>query len=317
MLIPESFHPSINREVLLKDVNKNFAPLTTEFRSRLGILYDVVERSEFVLYESPKGDILIEFPLYDFDPDDWNQNVPIDDGRLVSVSHHELIDGSVKPLSTITRGPFLLHYVISKSDTYNFSKQISDEKVRTQVMAYWSNIKGFTPAGSSQKLGQLASVTLDHLVPLYGLRSEQISVNALVPNEKAAQLLANISINKMNADARNIGINASPRFGAWINRPIFFQERNCIATVASLSHSIKWGMGGNADTRINLQYLRGWDGNLDVNGNRVYTSIGGYPSRPLNYSLLFGLENVEKGTKAIVEEAEELPPVIPTTTEQA
>jgi hypothetical protein len=51
------------------------------------------------------------------------------------------------------------------------------------------------------------------------------------------------------------------------------------------------------DTRININHIRGWDGLIDNNGNPVYTPIGGAPSQPLNYKLLFGLyQKVDSGS---------------------
>ena len=48
------------------------------------------------------------------------------------------------------------------------------------------------------------------------------------------------------------------------------------------------------DTRINVNYIRGWDGLLSRDGKkRIYTPIGGTPSQPLDYKLLFGLKNNE------------------------
>ena len=45
LLIPASFHPESNREVLLRDVVRNFK-MNTEFSSRLGMIYDTIERIE-------------------------------------------------------------------------------------------------------------------------------------------------------------------------------------------------------------------------------------------------------------------------------
>jgi len=288
LLLPASFHPSVNREATLRDILKNPA-MQTEFSSRLRIIFDSIERIEFVFYESPKGDLICEFPLYDFDPDDWSLEesaklVTIDNGRLFTLVNE-----------TDTRGPFGSRYVITKRDTINFSKQITDEKVRTQIVGHFNIAQGYAELGLAKEFQSGAVITLKHLVPLYGLRLEQTDPKGIIITKEAAHAYAHITLNKMNADSRNMGINALPNFGLWLNRPIFITQRNCIGTTSSLRHSIKWGMGGSVDTRINIGYLRGWDGLLDKSGNPVYATIGGLPSRPLNYKLLFKLVDADSG----------------------
>ena len=290
MLLPKSLHPEINREVMLKDVLRSFA-MNTQFKSRLGMIYDVVERLEFVFYESPKGDLICEFPLYDFDPDDFG-TVEVPHQKFVRVSETQ---GNLEKNENIKRGPFASRFIVSKRDTYNFSKGITDEKVRTQITSPWHYAQNYTDVGTSKTIQKPAVVTLRHLVPLYWLRLEQVDPKGYIASNEAALLYSQILLNKFNADARNLGINAAPNLGLWLNRPIYFAPRNCIGTLMGLSHSIAWGMSGSMDSRLNLNYIRGWDGLLDDQGNIVYTPIGGQPSRPLDYKLLFKLKSDADG----------------------
>ena len=296
MLIPKSFHSSTNREILLKDVVDSFA-LKTDFKSRLGMIYNAIERIEFVFYESPKGDLICEFPLYDFDPDDFNVN----NDSTQQVSHYNTLNNIVTEDSAVQRGPFGPRYTIAKRDTYNFSKGITDEKIRTQIASSWHPVQNYVSGvGTLRDIAKPAVVTLRHLVPLYWLRIEEVAPKGFIASEKAALLYIQIMLNKTNADARTLGINAAPNLGLWLNRPIYFAPRNCIGTLMGLGHNITWGMGGSMDTRINLTYIRGWDGLLDNKGKVVYTPIGGMPSRPLNYKILFKLgEDVEQGAANI------------------
>lgn len=286
LLVPASFHSSSNREVLLRDIIRNPA-MQTEFSSRLRIIFDTVERIEFVFYESPKGDLICEFPLYDFDPDDWTLND--------TIPHISVEGNSIFTSTNEKRGPFGNKYVVKKRDTINFSKQIVDEKVRTQVVGHFNIAQNYEEIGTSREFQVGAIITLKHLVPLYGLRLEQVDPKGFIVTKEGAHAYCHITLNKMNADARNLGINALPNFGLWLNRPVMFVPRNCIGTITSLGHSIKWGMGGSVDTRVNVNYLRGWDGLLDENGEPVYATIGGLPSRPLNYKVLFKLTNPTTG----------------------
>lgn len=286
LLIPASFHPQTNREILLKDMIRNFR-LQTEFSSRLGIIYDTIDNIEFLFYESPKGDLICEFPLYDFDPKDWN----VED----KISHQQFENGDLSENDDVDRGPFGSRYIISKKNTYNFSRQYSDEKVRTQMVSYWSLIQQLDETGDTRDIIKPVVINLKHLWPLYGIRTEQVPPRSFIASQEAAYATAHVYLNKMNADAINLGINAVPNFGLWLNRPIQFLPRNLIGTTSSLSHGIKWGMGGSVDTRVNLRYVRTWDGLTDNNNEPLYTPIGGQVSRPLDYKVLFKLKQAKSG----------------------
>ena len=126
-------------------------------------------------------------------------------------------------------------------------------------------------------------------ITAYWLRLETANPKGYIASPEAALAYAHLTLNKLNADARSLGINAVPNLGLWLNRPLFFKPRNCIGRVTGITHTIKWGAGGSMDTRVNVNHIRGWDGLFDDKGNPVYTPIGGAPSQPLNYKILFGL----------------------------
>lgn len=294
MLLPASLEAEINRDVLLKDILQSVA-MVTEFKSRLGMMYDILERLEFVFYESPRGDLICEFPLYDFDPEDFGYtDVPHVVAKQIGKLERMLVENE-----DIKRGPFGNSWNVIKNDTYNFSKGITDEKIRTQITSPWSIAQGYEATVPNTKgILKPAVITLRHLTPLYWLRLEQINPKGIIASKEAALTFAHITLNKINSDARNLGINTVPNITTWLNRPIFFEQRNCYGVLMSSSHSIKWGMGGSMDTRLNINYIRGWDGLLDADGKPVYTTIGGQASRPLDYKLLFNLKNKVKSSGA-------------------
>lgn len=288
LLVPKSLHPEANREILLKDVVGSFA-LNTEFQSRLSIIYDTIERIEFMFYESPKGDLICEFPLYDFNPNDFGTE-PVE--HFATKNNGPFASREETSLSrNVKRGPFGPRWKIRDRDTYNFSKGVTDEKVRTQIAVPWNLLQNYNETGTSEQIFKPSVVTLRHLLPLYWARLEQGTPKGFMSTPEAALVYANILLNRMNADARSIGINALPNLGAWVNRPIFFEPRNCFGTLTSVTHSTTWGMGGSQDTRLNINYIRGWDGLLDENNNPVYTTVGGTPSRPFDYKTLFNMRS--------------------------
>jgi len=320
ILTPTCFHQSINRNVLTKDIIQSVAMITA-FKSRLGMIYDIIDRIEFVFYESPKGDLICELPLYDFDPDDFGNeqvastSINVASGLMASRRSEANFVGPIAsntPKSnadsadliddpSITRGPFGPPWRVNKENIYNYSKGITDEKVRTQLLCPWYPAQNYDEnVGSTVAFEKPSVVTLRHLVPLYWLRNEQCNPKGYIATKQAAYVYAHLTLNKMNADAKNLGINAAPNLGFWLNRPIFCVPKNCYATTTGITHSVKWGMGGTMDTRLNANFIRGWDGLLDTDNKPVYTTIGGFPSRPFNYSVLFKLkEKVPAGAVAM------------------
>lgn len=81
MLAPASLGPETNRDWLLRDIIGVNAQ--TEWRSRLQMIYDVMNRIDFQFYVSPRGDLLCEMPLYDFEPRDFG-TTEIDLGQFLS-----------------------------------------------------------------------------------------------------------------------------------------------------------------------------------------------------------------------------------------
>jgi hypothetical protein len=101
LLMPPTF---VSLEVGMKDIIKNFA-MTTEWSTRGELLYSLIERIEFVFYTTPRGDYVIEMPLYDFKPVDFKS-------------------GSID---------YAQYYTIGQDKTVGVSILESDEKVHTQV----------------------------------------------------------------------------------------------------------------------------------------------------------------------------------------
>jgi hypothetical protein len=295
IMVPKSFSAQTNREILLRDIISSVS-MTTEFKSRLSMIYDAMDRIEFSFYESPKGDLICEMPFYDFDPDDFG---------VEALSTSKVAIGGQLIDEETSRGPFAGRWIINKGDTFNFSKGITDEKVRTQLACTWYAIKSWDRTGGTfDGISKPSVVTLRHLVPLYWLRLETANPKGYIASPEAALAYAHLTLNKLNADARSLGINAVPNLGIWLNRPLYFGPRNCVGRVTGVTHNIKWGSGGSMDTRVNINHIRGWDGLLDNDGNPVYTPIGGAPSQPLNYKLLFGLyQKVDGGSASPPAEA--------------
>lgn len=289
MLLPASLGPGLNRNLLFKDLIQTIATSETTFRDRLSMIFDVLARLEFSFFASPRGDLLLECPLYDFEPDDFGAS---------PVTRNDVLDAFKDAKISIDqvglafdpgeeRGPFAPHFKIAAADTVKWQRSFSDERMRTVVASHWTIVPAYPTIGDSKVIGQPPKVTvLRALVPQFGVRMETIDTHGSIATPEAAQIYTAIKLNQLNADARSAQVEVIPQLRVLPNRPLLFSERNYIATVRSVDHSIVW----NSDMSMSLgvNYVRGWSG-LKIPGTNLplYAAIGGTASRPLNYSLIF------------------------------
>jgi LysM repeat protein len=287
MLLPEGLD-ELGNQIIAQDYVST-ASFVSEFKDRRTLMYDLVDRVEFVFYADPKGNMIIEFPLFDFDPNDFGSRNSQKSGAIEGFP-----PGLVKFTTANSDGTIEFdnerRFTIEDVAVDTFSATDDDGPVRTVALAVPVPIRyvqAATENGIQTAPIKPVSVRLDTLIPIYGMRVIQADSKArLVETELGARIAAAVELNKVNSDAYSIKINMLPRFSAWLNRPMLFRHRNHIGTAVSVSHRISWA--SSAETSISLNYLRGWQGEIDSeSGNFVYTTIGGAESRPLNYATLF------------------------------
>lgn len=283
ILIPNSLGVQ-NRSVIIKDIINSYA-MNSEWQSVAEILYDVIDRLQFSMYCTPKGDIVIEPPLYDFSPSDFGMTIQTksagDINQLTNVVFGEALFPSRQ------RGPFGPRYVVTKRDTVNLESAFTDDKVHTIAVVAKQIFPGWESLPNTAIIGDLSVVKLPDLIPIYGARQAPITHKNFVSTPEGANLYANLTLNKLNADAHTFTVGIDANIGMWVNRPIYIEKRNAIATTRRVDHSLSWGARGSMDTRIDLHATRTWTGQLDNDGYPIYNTIGGPGGRPLDYSVLF------------------------------
>lgn len=294
MLIPRSLGVT-NRDIVMNDIIQNY-PLNSEWHAAGHIMHETLERIQFVMYCSPRGDVIIEPPLYDFDPDDFGNDAITQAAfnqklsSLTSKIDDTYVDGALQGENLApsrSRGPFSSAYIIKRSDTIRWESAFVDEKVHTVATCAKSLFHNWEGLGTTAIIGDLEVVPIPDLIPLYGVRSVPITPKGYMDTTEAAKLYATITLNKLNADAHTMKIDHMPNIKLGINRPIYIQGRNCIGTTKQVSHSITWG--GDMSTTSDIYALRTWSGQMSSTkpNQPLYTPIGGYGSRPLDYGVLF------------------------------
>jgi hypothetical protein len=301
MLIPNSLGVD-NRKVVIEDIIQAY-PLNSEWHSAGQILFEVIDRIQFVMYCTPKGDIVIEPPLYDFDPDDFGLE-PITSDAFIN-----LIPSTAKPGANMLninvpteviisgetlapgrpRGPYGPNYVVLRRDTYNWESAFIDEKVYTAAVIPKQIFQNWESLPNTSIIGDLIVVKIPDIIPLYGIRQIPITPRGYITSNEGAHLFAQITLNKLNADAHTIKIDHLPNIKLGLNRPLYIQGRNCIGTLKQITQSITWGASGDMSTSSDIYAVRTWAGQFakDDPTQPIYTPIGGYGSRPLNYAVLF------------------------------
>jgi len=136
-------------------------------------------------------------------------------------------------------------------------------------------------------------VTVPELIPTLGGRPYDGGTAGFLEGDAAAEVFAAVQLNRLNAEARNIGVPIVTNFGLMTNRPIFWRAKNYNANIVSAQHSIVWN--SSLDTTVNLNQVRGWAGEYDSEGLPVYKHFGG--DRAFNLANILKTEKGEKGER--------------------
>lgn len=265
------------REVVGQQLIGSFAVKTGEFQNRLALCYQALDRIEFIFYCTPKGDLVVEFPLYDFDPNDF---------------------GALRESS----------YVVESADLFSVSSTVSDASVKTIAKVDVSLFNMTDTNNDARNALHTIVVKNPAMFPVYGTRQEVGNREGLIQTDQAARLYCNILLNRLNADAHSVSLPIIPRFDIGLNRPILWKYRNHIGTTVSVVHNLAWN--GSWRTTLNVNHMRGWVGQRAtaaetlfqqgpgriVANEMVYVPVGGgAASRPINYKVLFQRNGPQQG----------------------
>lgn len=317
MLIPRSLG-SNNSAVTMSDILQSYA-LNSEWQSAGAIMMEVIDRIQFVMYCTPRGDVVIEPPLFDFDPDDFGMEAINGDGFIDKIPPKYIPNGDTSNAVSILgrgdikfpgrdRGPYGPNFIILKRDTYGWEAASVDEKVYTMATCSKAILPGYDNAPNTGIVGDVEVIFLPDLIPLYGVRCIPITPRGFMISREAANLFATITLTKTNADAHTYNVRHIPNIKMWLNRPVYIEGRNCIGTTKRISHSITWGTNGDMSTTSDLYAVRTWSGQVSVThpSQPIYTTIGGIGSNPLNYAVMFKVADVPKQDTTIVSNTNQL-----------
>jgi len=233
-----------------------------EYSSRLGIIQDWAETVEFKFYALPNGDVLLEFPQYDFRPEDYG-----------------------KANDSITKGKEV--FKVTNKEIMGWDITEDDGGIDTLFVVGGSLEQYFKKIGDSAQLsGRIGISGKESLTKRFGWRCRNLDA-PLVTSKEGCVLLAEALLNRSFSEAKTMNVDCTARYEVWPGRPYLVEGRRVLGYCTSIEHTIVWG--SQLKTKINLSYLRGWNTEKEE-----WTTIGGKliseERRYLDYSKLYSSE---------------------------
>lgn len=240
--------------------------------SRLDVFRTMVHnRTDFVYYATPKGDIVIEFPLYDQD-------------------YFGSDDAYGEPHRSFSKAEWSGPY----SDNINEDKLYSISRTTQQVgtlsfmqngVSQLTNVPLFTKASVSQTL-----------LTKYGLKAVEGDALSFLPAMTAedAQAKADLILSRTNRSAYtgSLSVRYQPRFMIHRNAEIWDVGK------AGIINSVNILLTKDAvpSFTFSLGYVREWGGRYRGDGSRAYdVAYGEYLKNiSINYGKFFNQEEIEK-----------------------
>jgi len=238
VLLPSSLPRSVY-DVLLVDIFASKPEFERySFANRFQILkYVLTYRTDYVFYSTPRGDIVVEYPLYDVDYFGW---------------YDELSKRDIRS--------FIKDDILG-----SFSDTVDIRGIATVVSCnpYAGSITVGSEAGSTFLLPispLMQSTFSPSLIAKYGIKVIQAdSTYGWVPDSEAtARLKAELvmSINNRKLYSGSLSVNFRGCF--MLNRPIKISYLGRVGLVLGCSSTFR--PSGSVSLTLNLSYLRQWDG---------------------------------------------------------
>ena len=229
-----------------------------EYSSRLGIIKDWADTVEFEFYALPNGDVVLEFPQYDFRPEDYGEaNKSVTSGEIFKITNKEITGWNITE---------------------------DDSGIDTLFVVGGSLEQYFKKVGDMAQLdGRIGFAAKESLAKRFGWRCRNLDA-PLITSKEGCELLAEALLNRSFANAKTMRVDCTARYETWPGRPYQMEGRKVLGYCTSIEHVLIWG--SQIKTTINLGYLRGWN-----EKRKEWTTIGGRliseERRFLDYSKLY------------------------------
>ncbi len=261
VLIPGSLTGDLEKTLLQVKLNDMSRQANFVWYSKLGILQSVVERVNSLVYDTPKGDIIVEFPLFDAQPSDFGDEYE---------EQYKVYTDDVTSDIRVTFDSDLIKDVFGAIP----SIVATDIQVSNNVLTVDPIID-----------------IIDKFIPLVGISFLRIDLpDGLCTKETAPQLLklkASLAIR----DVKGFDVTRTFSPVQFLNKPIYVQLVDKIGWCVRVVYSIV--QESDFTCTLSLAAIRSYSGIKDAQGDKVYDSIAGvkykeFGSFILDYTALFG-----------------------------
>jgi len=238
-----------------------------EWRTRLELINDLCERVDYQWYVNPAGDIVFEFPMYDFYPEDFGPSHPVDLTSNVSNSFHK-----TDPLPNVFR-------VVDTPVTTDSSDEASNPVSIIHVIGgyVWQQEDPNYPAAQMPQ----AWAWCPAMFARYGTNTEEVSIPWFAEgNEKSLEAWALITFQKRLMAISNLSASHDDRPYLLPNRPFHVLPEGKMGLITSLSYTLA-PPPSNPTTSVELGLIR----TQATDGS--WLLITGSPHMPLSYKTLF------------------------------
>ena len=234
---------------------------TPEWSSRLSLINNACEMVDYDFSVTGSGDIIFEFPMYDFSPDNYgnNKSVYIGDKHVIS---EQISDEGGE--------------VISAVEVQGASSQLVQEAINTAM-------KSSNPALALQEVPKRVAFS-NFMVAKCGVRIASKTFTGVPISQ--LHVMATLELQKRLADANKMSIDLSYRPFLRPNRPFFHAERKRLgkttqvslnitplreATVSMSLHCVRTPLlqGSGAEAQIVYQHVFGGEG-MTLSYNTVF-----------------------------------------------
>jgi len=185
-------------------------------------------------------------------------------------------------------------FTIEDHERMTYSYTSTDEGVMT-IYGAIPNIFRSMSGINTESLNKYIWAYNKELIGHLGVRVMTGNTWAFLKGPAETQAFCALTLNRTNAEARNCNIKTIPKFGLMVNRPIFWREKNYMACVTSVQHSIVWGR--SISTTVNINQIRGWAGEIDEHSGKPKYRHFGDTNRPFNLAEFMKQNNKDREKK--------------------
>lgn len=238
-----------------------------QWSTRLELLLDICDNIDYVMYASPLGDIIFEFPMWDFSPADYG---PYED--LYRFKHH-VIDRTIND-----EGGEAVSALVVTSD--RLLKEVRNPAESGEA----------SPPGVAADIQLVRTIYSNTLASRIGVQVKTIYKPG-VTNPNALSRLGMIEFAKATADYNKYSFKAQYRPFLCINRPIYDVDAYRIGHANNVSYT--WRLRDTVDVEIDMNYVR--KGELNSKGEITFRFITGGEANPVSYNKIFTDTSIMNG----------------------